>query len=352
MSKADAAQLISGIALAVMVLMLAIFGRRDLVAQSDGSYEIPNTSPGAPANAKTSVTVKAGAVIPRSQAQAATEAQVQLRPVTRSALGAILSGVDNRASTSKTVVFAWTVAVAFGLLSLVVAIWLGDHVPWDLQVKRGLQEEYLLLLGGPYAAAILAKYATTSQQGTKTTGPVGGAAPTQLVTNDNGDTDLGDLQYVLFNVVGLMFFFGDFIGDLTHGFPDLPPILTGLMLTSTGGYAAKKFLQQAPPTLISVIPASAAPKGTVQIFGANLEIPASVAAGDQDMNPTVLVGTKNATITAHDLVLGNDRLTITVPEDAKPGSAPISVARSDGVQAKDARGVFVLPFEVLPPPTP
>jgi hypothetical protein len=42
----------------------------------------------------------------------------------------------------------------------VVAIWLGDHEPWDRQVDRGLQEEYLLLLGGPFAAAVLAKYAT------------------------------------------------------------------------------------------------------------------------------------------------------------------------------------------------
>lgn len=350
MSKADAAQLISGLALAVMILGLAIFGRKDLVADADGSYTIPNRSPGAPANATMSVTVKAGTVIPRSREQAATTGRVQFKEVRRSALGAILSGVDNRVSTSKTVAFAWTVAVAFGLLSLVVAIWLGDHEPWDLQVTRGLQEEYLLLLGGPYAAAILAKYATTSQQDTKTTGAVGGAAPTQLVTNDNGDTDLGDFQYVLFNVVGLMFFFGDFIGDLGHGFPDLPPILTGLVLTSTGGYAAKKLLQQAAPALISVIPGSAVPEGTVQIFGANLEIPASAAGGIQDMNPTVLVGTKNATIAAHDLVLGNDRLTITVPANAEPGPAPISVARADGVQAKDARGVSVLPFEVLPPP--
>ncbi len=349
MSKADAAQLIAGLALALLILIMAIVGRRDLVAQADGSYEVPNTSSGAPDGATIAVSVKSGTVIPDAHASPAAENQVQFKPVRRSALGAILAGQDNRVSTSKTIVFAWTVAVVFGLLSLVIAIWLGDHAPWDLQVKRGLQEEYLLLLGGPYAAAILAKYATTQQEDTKTAGPVGGAAPTQLVTNDNGDTDLGDFQYVLFNVVGLMFFFGDFIGHLAKGFPNLPPILTGLMLTAAGGYSAKKLLQQATPALISVIPSSAAPQATVQIFGTNLEVPASAAAAGQDINPSVLVGNTTATITAHDIVLGNDRITITVP-DVAPGSAPISIARADGVQAKDARGVTVLSFEVLAPP--
>ncbi|MDQ1563628.1 MAG: hypothetical protein QOI14_579 [Actinomycetota bacterium] len=347
MDKADTAELISGLALAVMVLVLAIVGRKDLVAEAAGSYTVPNTSPDAPAGATISVAVKPGTVIPRGHSEAAANANIASREVKRSALGAILSGVDNRVSTSKTVVFAWTIAVAFGLLSLIVAIWLGDHAPWDVEVNRGLQDDYLLLLGGPYAAAILAKYATSSQQDTKTSGPVGGAATAQLVTDDNGNTDLGDFQYVLFNAIGLMFFLGNFIGDLGEGFPDLPPILTGLMLTSTGGYAAKKFLQQAVPTLISVIPASAAAGASVQIFGANLEVPASAAAGGQDLHPTVLVGSKSATVTAHDLVLGNDRLTITIPADAVAGSASISVARADGVQAKDARGVAVLAFEVV-----
>ena len=348
MSTDDGAQLISGLALASLILIMAIVGRKDLVAQTSGSYTIPNTSRGAPAGATIEVSVSAGTVIPESHANAATANNVQSTQVRRSALGAILAGQDNRLSTSKTVAFAWTVAVAFGLLSLVVAIWLGDRAPWDLQVARGLQEEYLLLLGGPYAAAILAKYATSQQQDTKTQGPVGGAGATRLVTNDNGDTDLGDFQYVLFNVIGLMFFFGDFIGHLATGFPNLPPLLTGLVLTSTGGYSAKKLLQQPAPTLISVTPSSAAPDATVQIFGTNLEVPTSAAG--QDLHPSVLVRNTTATITAHDLVLGNDRITITVPNVA-PGSAPITIARADGVQAKDARGVTVLPFEVLAPPT-
>ncbi len=336
MSKPDAAQLISAIALGLMTVVLAIVHHKGLVAVTDGSYSRPD-------GVKRHVTD--GSLIPRSDEKSV--GPLPVRRVRRSALGAILAGVDHRTSTSKTVVLAWTLAVAFGLLSLVVSAMLGDHAPWDLQVDRGLQGEYLILLGGPLAAAVLARYATTTQAETKFDGPIGGAGPAQLLTNDHGDVDLGDFQYVLFNVIGLVFFLGDFIGDLSHGFPDLPSILTGLMLTSTGGYAAKKLLAQGAPTLISVLPAAAAPGGSVQIFGMNFDLPAPVSATRQPMTATVLFGHVAAAVTAHDIVLGNNRLTVTVPADAQPGSAPVSVARADGVQARDVNGVGVLAFEVL-----
>ena len=327
MSKQDTAQLIAGAAVLLMTLALAIVGRKDPVARAEVTYTDA---------AGVSHTLTPGTVIPRD-AVAGVDA-ASLTWVRRSWLGAIIAGKDNRTSTSKTVVYAWTIAIAFGLLSLVVAIWLGDHGPWDKQVDRGLQEEYLLLLGGPFAAAVLAKYATTSQAETKPSAPPGDAAASQLLTDDNGDTDLGDFQYVLFNAIGLTFFLGDFIGDLASGFPVLPPLLTGLLLTSTAGYGAKKLLPQVPPMLTSVIPAAAAPAARVEVFGHNLSVQASVE---------VFVGTLKATVVAHDLVLGNDRLTVVVPAAAKPGSAPITVVRADGVQARDANGVTALPFEVL-----
>ena len=101
---------------------------------------------------------------------------------------------------------------------------------------------------------------TGTQADTTPSAPMGDAVPSQLLTDDNGDTDLGDFQYVLFNAIGLTFFLGDFIGDLASGFPVLPPLLTGLLLTSTAGYGAKKLLPQVPPTLTSVIPPAAMPR--------------------------------------------------------------------------------------------
>jgi hypothetical protein len=307
MSKPDAAQLIAGAAIVLVVAGLALAGRTEEVKDPSG--------------------------VTRRQR--------------RSCLGAIVAGKDHRLSTSKTVAFAWTIAIVWGLLSLVVAIWLGDRAPWDKQVKLGLQEEYLLLLGGPYAAAVLAKYAS-QQPDAKTDAPVGSAKPSQLVNDDNGDTDLGDLQYVLFNLVGLAFFLGDFIGRLASGFPALPPILTGLILTSAGGYSAKKLVAQTVPTLSSVIPAKARPEGQVVVFGDNLVIPRSVSGGSDDEPPAVTVGGLPAEVTA-DKALGNDRLTVTVPKEAKPGSAPIVAVRADGAPARGPGGATALPFEVLAP---
>lgn len=336
MSDADAAQLIAGLALALLTVVLAIVGRTDTIVESDTQFTSPDG---------TVHTVTRGTVLAKEQAQYV--GKQWLKAQRRSALGALISGKDHRTSTSKTVVFAWSLAVAFGLLSLLVAVWLGDHEPWDAQVDRGLQEEYLLLLGGPFAAAILAKYAAVSQREAKIDAPVGTGNASQLIDDDQGDTDLGDFQYVLFNVIALAFFLGDFIGDLAGGFPVLPPILTGLVLTSTGGYAAKKLIAQAAPALTSVLPAAAPRGATVQVFGSNLLLPAAASGSAETMQALVLVGPLAAEVIAHDLILGNDRLTIKVPAAAKAGLAPISAARADGVGARGPSGTNALPFEVL-----
>jgi hypothetical protein len=341
MSDADAAHVISGIVIVAVIAALAVLGRKDKIATE--TVDLPNTEP--PRK------VTAGTVL--SDAEAGSLSRGQWREQKRSWLGAIIVGIDNRSSTSKTIAFAWTLAVAWGLLSLIVAVWFGDHRPWDKQVDLGLQEEYLLLLGGPFAAAVLAKYAVSSEGDAKTTAPVGEAKPSELVNNDEGRTDLGDFQYVLFNVIALAFFLGDFVGDLDEGFPVLPAVLTGLALTSVAGYSAKKLLAQAAPTLTSVVPAAAPPTETIHVYGSNLSVPAGASGNGQNVSPTILVGPKTATLTADDVQYGNDHLVVTVPPNAEPGSAPISAVRGDGVAARAAGGLNALPFRVLPgPPTP
>lgn len=340
MHKQDFAQLLAGFAIVALTFALAIVGRKDWVASVEVTYDQPPDATGA----ATTQTIGKGAVIPAADVERVDASKRAL--VRRSWLGAILAGSDHRVSTSKTVAFAWTLAVAFGLLSLLIAVWLGDHAPWDLQVAKGLQEEYLLLLGGPYAAAVLAKYATTNQEASKTPAAVGTASTSQLFSNDDGNTDLGDFQYVLFNAIGLAFFLGDFASRLDKGFPDLPPILTGLVLTSAGGYAAKKLIANTVPAVTSVLPTSAVPGASVQVFGTNLTVPATASDTGSALVPTVLMGSRTATVTAHDLVLGNDRLTVTVPV-APAGSAPVTVARADGAPARGPAGANAVAFEIL-----
>jgi hypothetical protein len=343
MSTTALAQLVSFLALGVLVLVLARVGRQDnVVVGADAQYTLPGGT--------TTRKVRVGSVVPEGAVLAENPETKQVR---RSWLGAMIVGRDHRSSTSKTVVFMWTLAIAWGLLSLFLAYLFGDPAPWEAQVKSGLQEEYLLLLGGPFAAAVLAKYLATGRSETKLDAPVGEATPAQLVINDDGDADLGDFQYALFNVIALAFFLGAFLKNPSGGFPLLPPLLTGLVLTSAGGYAGKKFLAQATPTLTSVVPAAARPGVSVQVFGTNLAISASASATDEQIHATVLVGQVSATVAAHDVVLGNDRLTVTIPPDATPGSAPITATRADGVSARGPSGANSLPFEVLAkaPPT-
>lgn len=336
MDDYDGAQLIAGSLTVIFALVLASVGRKDLVATASKSYTDA---------AGTKRKVRLGQVIPRADAELAAEAKVPTKTVRRSVMGALVVGKDNRTSTSKAIATAWTFLLAWGLFSAVVALVLDADLTWP-----SLQEEYLLLLGGPFAAAILAKYATSGQAESKPDGAVGESSPAQLVTNDTGATDLGDFQYVVFNVIGMAYFLSQFIGELATGFPDLPPTLTGLMLTSTGGYAAKKLLAQEAATLISVVPASAVQGGAADVFGMNLTVPASASDDGEDATPIVHTGDAAAAVTTHAVVLGNDRLTITIADDASVGSAPITVTRADGVQARDVQGVGVLAFEVLKKP--
>jgi hypothetical protein len=111
MSKADVAQLISGVVIVLLTLVLALVGRKDKVAKSEVTYTL--------ADGTTTRTIRAGNVIPSGDVEQ-LEADL-VKEVRRSWLGAIVAGTDHRASTSKTVVFAWTLAVAFGLLSLLLA---------------------------------------------------------------------------------------------------------------------------------------------------------------------------------------------------------------------------------------
>jgi hypothetical protein len=334
MSDAGLAQLIAGASLLLGTGALALVGRMDVVATLDGSYTSADG---------TTHAVKKGDVIARADAD--LPGVPAHRAVRRSVLGALIVGKDHRTSTSKTVVFLWTLAVAYGLLSLLIAMWLGDSGPWDKQKGVPLQPEYLLLLGGPFAAAILAKTATAGDAESKSAAPVGEAGPAQLVTDDDGNAELGDFQYLLFNLIALAFFLGDFIGDLAGGFPQLPELLTGLVLTSSGAYAAKKFIELPAPKLLSVVPASATGAATVQVFGTNLVAAAGVGAAP--MNPTVLFGSVAGEVTAQDKVLGNDRLTVTIPAGTAAAPTPVSVVRADGVIATTESGTNTVTFDVV-----
>lgn len=270
----------------------------------------------------------------------------------------LVVGKDNRLSTSKTVMFAWTFAIVWGLVALIVAYWRGDTSGWDAQLKAGLQEEYLIFLGGPFAAAVLAKYKATSDadgEAGKTVAPVGSAQARQLVADDRGEGDIGDLQYVLFNFITLVWFVVTLLRAFSDGFPDVPPLLAGLALTSASGYGAKKLISQAGPQITAVQPTAAyASTATtavqVEVLGRNLVIPGDVAPAGTALAPTVHIGGHPAEAVSTTNVLGTDRITVKVPTQVTPGPVKVTAVRADGVAAVGPQGTDSVTLTILEPP--
>lgn len=295
----------------------------------------------------------------------------------RRGLLALVIGQDGRVSTSKLQVALWTYAVFFSLLLLL-------FYPPGLSkfTKHGLRAEYLILLGSPAAAAILAKMSTTAKvasgavpkpEAEEDPGLVDGAA--QAISNDEGRTDLFDFQYLLFNVVALLYFFWRFLPEPNKGLPNLPETLVALTGVAAAGYATKKGLESNVPVLTGLYPAAAAPGERVLIRGKNLTI-------SSDTGNSVRVSGRNLThsspetgsvrISGRDLVVkegkggpnevrvrfggkheqavqladvqpaATDEIEVTVPDAAEPGApAPVTVIRSDGIATEE------LPFDVI-----
>jgi hypothetical protein len=333
------------VALGVMVAITIILwrvGRRDVrVAKEAKQVDLPGGE-------GKKLDIKIGDPVPSNVAG------VDSRTVTRSWLRALVVGADNRLSTSKTTALAWTYVIAFGLITLLLAMWFGDDTGWQKLMDNGLQEEYLIALGGPFAAAVLAKYTAVSaeQNGEKPAAPPGSAGLGQLFANDAGEADLGDFQYVLFNAIALAYVLVRFVFHVQEALPDIPALLAGLALTSTGAYSAKKLLTALPATLTNVHPSEATPTGTVQVWGKNLVVAGSGDA-DPDQLPAILIGNKTATVTVAGTSPGGvNRLHVTVP-DLEPGTYLLTAVRADGAPGAGPGGSTGLSFRVLavPPPT-
>jgi hypothetical protein len=341
------ALIVAAVALLLILLAAWLVRRKIILAVSSGSYQPPQSGGSPPPDR----TVTAGDLMPLSDRDAAEKAGINVREKKLRLLRGLFMGADNRLSTSKTVVALWTLAIFYGLLALMLARWFGDPSGWKALTKHGLQDEYLLLLGGPYAAAVLAKYQASSDE-TKTSASPGTTTPKDLVANDSGEADLGDFQFLLFNLLALSWYLGELLPHLRSGMPDLPSLLSGLALVTAGGYTAKKFVGQAMPTLASIVPAEVL-RGEndhippVDIWGNNLVVPS--LDGKQELSPTVVVANMTATVQSVQRTLGRDRLSVTLPDGA-PNERPlaVSVFRADGLAAAGPAGTGGLTVTIRP----
>lgn len=178
----------------------------------------------------------------------------------------VLIGADGRFSTAYLQAYLWTVVLVWAFLFFLTVSLLGGNEGVEdavdlATVTNGLGIEYLLLLGGPFAALIAAKqiYATKAQEGELQKIKTVDTSLTDVLTDDRGRADLVDLQYLLFNFVALAYFFVTF-AESSAVLPTLPEGLIALTSTAALAYIGKKAVDRNKPVISSI--ALAAGTGT------------------------------------------------------------------------------------------
>jgi hypothetical protein len=296
--------------------------------------------------------------------------ELSTRLVHKSFLGTVILGTDNRTSTSKTFVLMWTLLIAWALLALLIA---GEFLEQqDCVVKRmcstdgigqlqlgwmqflasGLDPAYLVLLGIPAAAAVGAKAITQSKVDSGAT-PVVPTTPAdtaisarvaQIFSADDGSTDIGDLQYVIFNLLTAGYFVAEVVRLTGVGLPHLPETLLGLTGVSAALYVGKKAATRTQPTITSVFPSYLNGGQTITIIGTDLTRDPTVPPNQQPpglRNPEVTVNGVPATQVRADANVP-DRLTATVPNGLNLKPDPISGT----VEVLSAYGFKTPPYSV------
>jgi hypothetical protein len=260
----------------------------------------------------------------------------------------LLMGSDKRWSTSKVTAATWTYLLGAAILGFVVAKFAGDPRGLNKLMHSGLAGQYGLLIGGSLGAAIAAKgivgTQTKENAAAKTKAPK--AKALDIVNNDAGEADLGDVQYVLFNLIAMVYFVGTVIQTPSAGMPHIPDVLLGLTSVAAVGYVAKKAL---PPTTATakVVETKQKAGETITIKGKNLltgepaaDTPLIVLFGDEPESPS-----KKEREGAAD-----DTLTVKVPDDVAPAAKVDVLVITPGPTIVPAGAIEVEAAAPEPPP--
>jgi hypothetical protein len=112
----------------------------------------------------------------------------------------LVVGTDNRVSTSKTAAALWTIILIYFIASM--ALIFGSQPAKYQSLIQSISPLYLVLLGGPFAAAVLAKSIVSgSAAAGQTQKGQGTPNVAQVFSDDGGNTDLVDTQYIAFNLL-------------------------------------------------------------------------------------------------------------------------------------------------------
>jgi hypothetical protein len=255
----------------------------------------------------------------------------------------LVIGEDGRVSTSKLQLVLWTYAVAFVFLSAIAQ-------GVDVISMATIQTQYLFLLGIPAAGAAGASLITSQKiqsgqiakpsvedTGSDTAakdppGPVQGLG--QVVTDDQGQGDIGDFQYFVFNLVTLAFFFEKLFSSGVATLPVIPDTLVALTGASALTYLTKKGVVSDAPIITTVFPARGAAGSIVHVRGQHF------GAAGKKTGLVVLFGGVPATAVK---VKTSTSLDATVPDIGGDQTLDVVVVTADGLQTDP------LPFVVESP---
>lgn len=236
----------------------------------------------------------------------------------RRAHGGLITGEDNRYSTGKVIAVGWTILVAWMVVTeAYIAVKASSTTFADL--LSGASDLYFVFLGGPYAAAAFAKASTQSKisQGTLSKTPAAAPTPLDVIADDNGNVDVYDFQYTLFNLLALLIVAFSFGSHPGHGLPDIPQFLAILAGGAALTYTVNKTVASSGPQITSVTPENARIGDTITIVGMQLFASAAGSA-----LPTVTIGTVNAT--GVEIPLGTTNIVTATVAAAPAGTTPLS----------------------------
>jgi hypothetical protein len=133
---------------------------------------------------------------------------------------------------------------------------------------------------------------------------------------DDGTTDLGDLQYVIFNLITAVYFVAQFVNPNGSGLPTIPGTLLGLTSVSASLYVGKKAVSRNQPSITGVFPQPLHDSQTFTIIGAGL---AAQEDSPTSVEPRVTIDGMPAT----HIVVQGENLMATAPPNVSAGGTPI-----------------------------
>ncbi|HWX98010.1 MAG TPA: hypothetical protein VNZ01_14305 [Solirubrobacteraceae bacterium] len=220
---------------------------------------------------------------------------------------------------------------------------------WMHFLHTGLVGSYLVLLGIPAAAGVAAKGITQSKI-TSGAVPKIDATPdertigprlAQLFSADDGSTDVGDFQYVIFNLITAVYFVSRFVKPNGNGLPAIPDTLLGLTSVSAALYVGKKAVARSEPTVTGVFPSILRPEAPFTVTGTGLWDPLEPGPNAPEMT----VNGKPAIAVVPDPTVA-DRLTAVAPPEMNPPGTPPGTERAGTLQVMNGDGATTKGFTV------